>query len=243
MAATFVASIRRPWMLAMEWHELLFMHWPVPVAALRPAIPPGLAIETFDGSAWLGIVPFQMRGVRLRLTPAIPQVATFPELNVRTYVTNGGQPGVWFFSLDAAHALAVEVARAVFHLNYATAQMRCARRGEQIEYASVRTYPGALPARFAARYRPYGPAFTTTPGTLEHFLTARDRLYAANRRGELWRGAIHHQPWALQGAEAEILENRMTEQIGLQLPDTAPLLHYAHALDVVAWWPERVSVR
>jgi uncharacterized protein len=235
MNAPIVASIHGPWVLAMEWHELLFMHWPVPVAALRPAIPPGLQVETFDGTAWLGIVPFQMRRVRPRLTPAIPQLANFPELNVRTYVTRDGLPGVWFFSLDAAHPLAVEVARAVFHLNYATARMRCERQGEQIEYASVRTYSGAPPARFAARYRPCGPVFASTPGTLEHFLTARVRLYAANRRGELWRGAIHHRPW--------IVENRMTEQIGVRLPDVEPLLHYAHALDVVAWWPERVSSR
>lgn len=238
---TFLSPLARPWILAMEWHELLFMHWPVPAAALRHAIPPGLAIETFDGSAWLGVVPFQMRGVRPRFTPLIPWLANFAELNVRTYVTKDGRPGVWFFSLDAAHPLAVEVARATFHLNYATARMRCERVGDVVEYTSVRTYRGAPAASFSARYRPTGPAYETAPGTLEHFLTARDCLYAANRRGALWRGAIQHRPWSLQPAEAEIVENCMTEQIGLSLPALAPLLHYAHALDVTAWWPERAN--
>jgi uncharacterized protein len=231
---------RHPWVLAMQWHELLFMHWPVPASTLRGALPPGLTLETFDGSAWLGVVPFMMRRVRPRLTPALPGVAAFPELNVRTYVTRDGEPGVWFFSLDAANPLAVEVARATFHLNYAHARMRCERAGDEVRYRSARTHRGLPPASFAARYRPVGPVFAAAPGTLEHFLTERYCLYAANRRGDLWRGAIHHPPWPLQPAEAEIRENRMTEQIGLKLPATAPLLHYAHALAVTAWWPERL---
>jgi hypothetical protein len=225
----------------MRWHELLFMHWPVPAAALRPLLPPSLGVETFDGTAWIGVVPFRMSGVRPRLTPPLPGLQTFPELNVRTYVTHRGQPGVWFFSLDAAHPLAVEAARATFHLNYRIARMRCDRAGDQIRYASVRTAPGAPPATFAAHYRPNGPVFQAKSGTLDSFLTERTYLYAANRRGELWRGAVHHAPWPLQRAEAEIVENRMTEQIGLRLPDTPPLLHYAHALPVVAWWPERIN--
>src|SRR5579871_2480588 len=97
--------------MAMQWHDLLFMHWPVPVDQLRPLIPPALAIETFDGMAWLGLVPFRMSGVRPRFVPALPWLSAFPELNVRTYVTSAGKPGVWFFSLDAANPLAVHGAR------------------------------------------------------------------------------------------------------------------------------------
>jgi uncharacterized protein YqjF (DUF2071 family) len=88
--------------MAMEWHDLLFMHWPLPPATLRPLIPPALKLDTFDGWAWIGIVPFEMRGVRPRLAPSLPGLSRFCELNVRTYVTAGGKPGVWFFSLDAA---------------------------------------------------------------------------------------------------------------------------------------------
>src|SRR5688500_5474109 len=130
----------RPWSVFMRWHELLFMHWPVPAAALRPLIPAGLELDTFDGSAWLGVVPFRMSGIRRRLLPPVPGTAAFPELNVRTYVTAGAKPGVWFFSLDAANRLAVRVARWTFHLPYYDATMSCTRdRAGEVAYRSTRT--------------------------------------------------------------------------------------------------------
>src|SRR6266404_10006502 len=107
-----------PWAMAQSWHDLLFAHWQVDAAALRPLLPPQLQIDTFGGSAWLAVVPFRMTGVRLPGTPALPWLSAFPELNVRTYVTCDGEPGVWFFSLDAGNALAVAIARAWFHLPY-----------------------------------------------------------------------------------------------------------------------------
>src|SRR4051794_18976444 len=107
-----------PWVMAMQWLDLLFMHWPVPAKALRSYIPRNLEIDTYDGTAWIGVVPFRMAGVRPRMTPALPWLSAFPELNVRTYVTIGGKPGVWFFSLDAGNPVAVEGARSLFHLNY-----------------------------------------------------------------------------------------------------------------------------
>ena len=95
--------------MAQTWHDLLFAHWRVSAAALRPLVPEGLAIDEFDGSAWLAVVPFRMSGVRLRWTLALPWLSVFPELNVRTYVTYKGKPGVWFFSLDAGNPLAVTI--------------------------------------------------------------------------------------------------------------------------------------
>lgn len=231
---------RRPWVMAMQWHELLFIHWPVPAAALRPFIPPGLELQTWDGSAWLGVVPFMMRGVRPRLTPDLPGISAFPELNVRTYVTLGGKPGVWFFSLDAANRLAVRVARYTFHLPYMDARMACEPQGEAVRYRSLRTHPGAPPAAFRAEYRPTGPIYHSTPGSFEHWLTERYCLYAANRRGQIWRGDIHHGPWPLQPAEAEIAENSMAAQIRLNLSPTPALLHFARRIDVAAWAPQRV---
>jgi uncharacterized protein YqjF (DUF2071 family) len=231
---------RRPWLLAMQWHDLLFAHWPVHPRRLQPLIPPGLELQTFDGHAWIAVVPFRMAGTRPRGTPALPVVGAFPELNVRTYVTAGGKPGVWFFSLDAASPPAVEAARLLFHLPYIHALMACIPDGAGVRYAS-RRHPGdPRPAALRARYRPAGPVYTAAPGTLEHWLTERYCLYAANRRGQLWRGEIDHAPWPLQPAEAELPHNSMTAPLGLALQGP-PLLHFARRLDVVAWGLDPVS--
>lgn len=234
---------KRPWVMAMEWYDLLFMHWPISPSLLAGLLPPGLTLDTFDGAAWLSIVPFRMAGVTPRFVPPLPWISAFPELNVRTYVTAEGKPGVWFFSLDAANPLAVEAARDVFHLRYYNAAMSCTPQGDGIAYASRRTHRHASPAEFRARYRPTGPERESSPGSLEHWLTERYCLYAANRHGTVWRGEIHHPAWRWQPAEAEVEVNTMTEQIGLRLPETPPLLQFDRAIRVAAWWPERLSLR
>ncbi len=232
----------RPWVMAMQWHDLLFAHWPLPPEAVRPLIPPALPLDTFDGLAWIGVVPFAMRGVRPHLGPLATPGLAFLELNVRTYVTLDGKPGVWFFSLDAANALAVRGARLAFHLPYYDAAMRCAARGETVEYSSRRTHRLAAPAALVLRYRPSGPASSPPQGSLDRWLTERYCLYAANRQGTVWRAEIHHAPWPLQPAEAEFARNTMTRPLRLALPETPPLLHFAARQDVVAWLPEVARV-
>lgn len=218
----------------MRWHDLLFMHWAVPASSLRPLIPSGLRLDTYEKEAWLGVVPFYMTRVRPRFVPPIPGLSSFAELNVRTYVTAEHKPGVWFFSLDAASKLAVRAARWGFNLPYFDAKMQVTRNGE-VRYHSTRTHRDAPPAELAMRYRAAGKVYHSKPGTLDHFLTHRLCLYSADKRGKIYRGDIHHAPWPLQPAEAEIETNRMTDQIDLPLPDTEPLLHVAKRLDVVAW--------
>jgi uncharacterized protein len=246
----------------MVWHDLLFAHWPVPVASLREFIPPDLEIETFDGSAWLGIVPFRMSGIRHRLLPTIPGASAFPELNVRTYVRDRpggtGEPhsGVWFFTLDATHRLAVRVARATYRLAYTNAAMTCHGLDGWIHYQSRRTGPHTFlacgrarcdAAEFSARYRPIPGAIPSAPlpGTLEHFLTARYCLYAF-ARGTLYRAEIDHAPWPLAAAEADIQRCTMGEPLGiapLPLNKDFPILHFSERLDVVAWLPDRLAPR
>jgi uncharacterized protein YqjF (DUF2071 family) len=230
------------WALAMNWHDLLFMHWLVPKEALRPLVPPALEVDTFEGSAWIGVVPFRMTGVRPRFLPSVPALSDFPEINVRTYVTAGGRPGVWFFSLDAHNKVAVRLARASYGLPYFDARMSCETRPDgTVAYRSERTHRGAAPARFAASYRPTGELPGSRPGTLEHFLTERYCLYSAGRGGRVRRGEIHHQLWPLREAEVEVEELEMTGQIGLQLPDTQPVLHFSERLDVFAWLPRGIE--
>lgn len=228
--------------MAMTWHDLLFAHWRVPAATLRPLVPSSLTIDTFDGSAWIGVVPFRMTGVRLRGTPALPGPGAFPELNVRTYVKGGARPGVWFLSLDAASRVAVRAARGWFHLPYFDAEMECAEDGDDVVYRSHRTHTGAHAAAFAARYGPSGPAFAAAPGSLEHWLTERYCLYAAEPDGGVLRGEIHHAPWPLQPALAAIDANTMAAAGGVALPAACPHLLFARRLDVVAWAPERADI-
>jgi hypothetical protein len=225
--------------MAQVWHDLLFAHWPIAPEALRAHLPAQLELDTRDGVAWLGLVPFRMSGVRLRGLPGLPGASAFPELNLRTYVTHGGRPGVWFFSLDAHSALAVAVARAWFHLPYFRARMSCTERGEEVLYASERTHHGAARAELRARYGPVGAVELARPGTLEHWLTERYCLYARTPSGAILRGEIHHDPWPLQPARAEFEAQSVAAAQGLELPARAPHLAFARRLDVRIWAPRR----
>jgi len=224
-----------PWVMAQRWHELLFMHWPVDPVELAKAMPPQLPLDTFKGQAYLAVVPFRMSGVRPRFFPPVPGLSAFPELNVRTYVTIDGKPGVYFFSLDAANKIAVMVARALFHLPYFNARMALHRDGTDIVYSSERTHRGAAPAALQARYRPVAPVEYALPGSLEYWLTARYCMYPVDASGQVYRGEIDHPPWPLQRASAELATCTMTDPIHLPLPGPPPLLHYSERLDVVVW--------
>jgi uncharacterized protein len=227
--------------MAQTWDNLLFAHWSLPPDHLRRLLPSGVELDTFDGQAWLGVVPFCMSGVRPRMVPALPLLSAFAELNVRTYVTAQGKPGVWFFSLDAASRLAVEGARHLYHLPYFNAAMNVEIDGESVNYSSVRKDSRTAPGEFRGSYRPISEVYTSTPGTLDSWLTERYCLYAARSDGVLYRGEIHHPPWPLQRAEAEFQVNTVAAAHGIRLPNTAPLLHYARRLDVLIWNITRVQ--
>jgi uncharacterized protein YqjF (DUF2071 family) len=219
--------------MGQTWEDLLFAHWPVPVATVRALVPPGLEVDTFDGTAWVGITPFRIEALRLRGLPPAPGVSRFLELNVRTYVRRDGRPGIWFFSLDAASRLAVEAARRAYRLPYHQARIRAEERGDRIHYESTRIGSPVRPYVFSARYGPTGRAITAAPGSREHFLAERYCLYAVHD-GRIHRAEIHHPPWPIQPAGAEIELNTMAPD-GIRLPDDPPLLHFAALQDVVIW--------
>lgn len=225
--------------MAQTWESLLFAHWRVPPALLRAQLPEGLELDTYGGDAYLAVTPFRITGLRMRGTLPLPYVSSFLELNVRTYVTAGGKPGIWFVSLDASSSLAVEAARLAYKLPYFRARMSCRSVGDEIEFASTRQ-SAPRPVVFSARYRPAGDVLAAAAGSLEHFLTERYCLYALDRRGALHRAEIHHSLWPLQAATAEIELNSMAPK-GMALPGEDALHHFARRQDVVVWPLERVT--
>ena len=227
-----------PWLMTQTWHDLLFAHWRVDAGVLRAHIPGAFEIDLFDGDAWLGIVPFRMTNVSARGVTPLPRMSAFPELNVRTYVTAGGKPGVLFFSLDAGNALAAATARTLLNLPYHRARMTAVEAGGEIRYDSRRS--GNPAAVLRATYAPTGPARAAAPGSLEQFLVERYCLYNVDHFRKPYRLEIHHAPWPLQPASATITENGMAAVHGITLPNEPPLLHFARRLDVAIWRPARL---
>lgn len=219
--------------MRQRWEELLFLHWPIPVEAIRPLVPPSLELDLFEGIAYVGLVPFTMTGVRYAWAPPIPGTSRFLETNVRTYVHfQGRDPGVWFFSLDAANALAVRVARRFWSLPYHFARMGVERSGDETVYRAERHWPEPTPAGCDLAYRPEGTPSASTPGTLEHFLAERYILYTQHR-GRLLSGRVHHPPYPLQPARVARLEESLLAAAGLpKPPGVEPLAHYASGVDV-----------
>lgn len=229
----------RPCLQYQTWRRLLFAHWPVPGAALRPHVPPELELQEFEGSAWLGAIPFRITGMRRRGLPAIPGLQSMNELNLRTYVTLRGVPGVWFFSLDATNPFAVAGARLWYALPYFSARMSLRPDGDEIVVDHARTHRRAAAARFSARYAATGPVTPAVRGSLTHFVTERYRLFARDRRGVIWKAEIHHRPWPLQPARADLDAQPLAATLGITLPSTPPHLAYSERLDTMIWALER----
>jgi uncharacterized protein len=227
-----------PWIMRQTWNDLLFAHWSFPPEALRTLVPSELELDLFDGKAWLAITPFHMSDVAFRGTPAVPVLSAFPELNVRTYVSYRGKPGVFFFSLDAFNPPAVWGARLAYHLPYFYARMSAEviEGGEygtkEVSYWSIRFR--SPHAEFEAVYRPVSAPAVSAAGSLEQFLTERYRLYSVHEQ-KVYAADIHHVPWQLQQAEAEIGRNLMASAAGITLPKEKPLLHFSKRMKVLVW--------
>jgi uncharacterized protein len=226
-----------PWVMVQQWHDLLFAHWALPTEQVRRLVPSELELDLFASQAYVAVAPFHMSGIRARWLPPLPGVSRFPELNVRTYVRYRDIPGVYFFSLDAASLPAVWAARAGYGLPYFHASMSVKATASQIEYSS-RRLQGPRPAEFRGRYWPTSEPRQRDKSSLEYFLTERYCLYVV-RSGEVFRAVIHHLPWPLQDAEAEITVNTMARAAGIELPHARPLLHFSRFLKVLAWLPQK----
>jgi uncharacterized protein YqjF (DUF2071 family) len=229
--------------MTQRWNDLLFAHWRAPASQVAALLPEGLHLDTFDGTAWLGVVPFWMDRVKIRGVPFIPSARSYPELNLRTYVRDHrtGTPGVYFFSLDGASLLAVAVARSLYHMPCYWADMRLEAQSEREFVFYSRRRLSGKPVIFKARYRGLGPTrklAESRSGTLEYFLTERYCLFTQNGARELVRANVHHVPWPLEDAAAEIERNDLPASVGIQLEEQEPVLHYSRRLAVYMWPPE-----
>jgi len=232
--------------MRQRWSDLLFLHWPAPVESLRPLVPRALSIDTFEGEAFVGLVPFAISGIRAPFLPPLPGLSRFDEVNVRTYVhLRGRDPGVWFFSLDASSRLAVEGARLLYKLPYYTARIQFTGRGgagpdDFRRFSSERLRSAGTAAGCGVRYRPAADAAPAEPETLEHFLIERYILYA-ERRGSLYQARVHHLPYPAQPAEVADLRETLVSAAGLPPPETPPLAHYVAWVDVEVFPPKRIG--
>jgi uncharacterized protein YqjF (DUF2071 family) len=227
-----------PWVMTQTWHDVLFAHWPVDPRFLDGRIPSRFELDLFHDRAWLGIVPFHITNAAPRLMPAVPWISAFPEVNVRTYVRVDDRPGVYFFSLDAASAVAVRLARALLNLPYFHAVMHVETNGATVTYDSARKDDAA---RFRARYEATGSGRVAQADSLDEFLVERYCLYNLGRGGVPYRLEIHHPPWRLQPADAEIEEDTLAQANRLPPPKGPLVLHFAKRQDVVVWPPVRLS--
>jgi len=225
------------WLMAQTWDQLLFAHWPIDADQLQRVVPPQLEVDTFDDQAWLGIVAFQISGIHLRGLPAVPGLAHFPEVNLRTYVRHNGRPGVLFLSLHCANRLAMAIARPWFRLPYHYADVCLAPAGDAVDFA-CRSPTGAS---FGARYWPVSDPCTAPHESLEAWLTERYCYYTATAAGGLYRCDIDHAPWQLARADAEIGTNTLATPFHLDLPTTEPVLHFADATEAHIWPLRRVA--
>jgi len=229
-----------PWIMTQRWNDLLFLHYAMAPEVVRAVVPEALTLDTYERRAWITVAPFWINHLRPPGVPSLPWFSHFSEVNVRTYVSYEGKPGIYFFSLDASNLSAVWGARVFYRLPYWQAAMKVnGQGGGKIDYVSKRQH-GPKPAELKCFYGPASrESFQARPGSLEHFLTERYCLYTASRK-RLYRGEIHHLPWDLQAATVDLEQNTMMQGSGLQLPAQPDLAYFARELKVLFWAPERL---
>jgi hypothetical protein len=231
--------------VTQRWNDLLFAHWPISASMMEALLPEWLEVDSYQGSAWLGAVPFWLDRIKIRGVPTIPGLRNFPDLNFRTYARDRftRTPGIYCFSVDSSNLLTVAMAHAIYHLPYKLAEMHLEQRSEREFAFYSRRWFSRPEVIFKARYRGLGPTHKTAempPGSFEYFFSERHCVFSTNRAGQPIRANLHHVPWPLEEAEAEIERNDLATAVGIELPKMDPVLHYSRRLAVYVWPAELV---
>lgn len=209
------------------------MHWELDPADVAATLPDALELDTYEGRAFVGAVAFTMRDVTPWWAPPVPGVSHFHELNLRTYVLHDGEPGVWFYSLDAAASIAVLVARAGWRLPYHRASMQLEIDGRHVRYESRRRWPGPKPADFSATYTIGAPVGVAQAGTLDHFFVERYLLFTLDKRDRVLRGHVHHEPYPLHDVKLSSIDESIIAAAGIEnRPNEHFSVHYSPGVDV-----------
>lgn len=232
----------KKWIMRQSWRNLLFLHWPVPLEKLRPHIPSSLQIDTFHGSAWLGLILFVIEGIyplgisKFSLTPK------FPEINVRTYVKYNEKPGIYFMSIDVENWASLKIAKNWYHLPYHSAKISFGKQGQTFYCHSIRKENGNTPVSFKGQYGPISEVYYPKEGTLDHWFTERYCLYSSNNGVNIYCGEIHHRPWPLQKAEIEVDKNTLFTSYQFDLSEIKPLAHFSTGVDSLMWNIKRIRI-
>ena len=223
---------KMPWLMALNEEHVLFMHWPLPVEQLRPLVPPKMEIDTYNGQAWLSLIPFRMGNLHLRDLPPVPGTSTVIQVGLRTYIHVNHEPAIYYLTLYADNLLYMWIARHLFQLPYHKAQMKFNQNDAGFHFEC---HDPASGAEFVGSYRPFGHSSPAKPGSLEYFLLERYTLFAQSPEGGLYRGEVHHLPWPVQSVEVKIERNTIPNTVGITLPQTDPLLHFSPGVHDIAW--------
>ncbi len=234
------SPVARP-VMVQSWNEIVFVHWRYDPSEVQRLLPAGVEVDTFDGSAWVGLIPFHMDG--LGFPPSIlhplPHVGSFPEVNIRTYVRSRGRRGVYFLSLDIDRYLPAVVARLGYRIPYCVGDVRHVRVGDRVMSSVDRRWPSSGRGATASLSVRVGSAVDADP--LTAFLTARWGLISSNPYGRFGYAPVEHPAWQLHEAEIEHLDERLTTAAGLSAPVGAPHVLFSTGTDVRIGWPKRLA--
>ncbi|RKQ34758.1 YqjF family protein [Oceanobacillus halophilus] len=222
------------WMMKQKWKNISFLHWPLSESQLRPFIPKQLTIDTYHGQAWVGMVIFEMESIHLRGIPKYSITPNFSEVNVRTYVTYNGVPGIYFLSIDVDNWASVTLAKRWYHLPYHSANISIEKSHESYHYESIRH--GQSQIKGEGMIHPLPESYIADKDSLDYWLMERYRLYSINKKQSLYKADIHHKPWSLQKAETTIHRNTILSELTIGLDAFFPAVsHFSSGLDTLFW--------